>query len=568
MKQIPCLDSDFPEWDWENAVNNVTDDYHIQLAYTAITSGGLTLDFTVAAWNSLVTWLQKVYKTADLDWDSTYGDANSLKMTYADDDRILTAKRWNAIVKNISNEISTVWPWENEPSKLGYTGRRFMQSNDFLYGWYILELVAEINRLIKIGKGEADIVKVVASAPSMTSVDATLTSAIAGLMAYTGNIKVPILADLQGCPGGIMEANTQAITSYHADLEVYRAVLLESTYCEVTKTFAKLQAAQAGEMVYQDSSSTNVYADLLGVPYIGKLATQTIAQSLTYAELMAGMPLHMSGKSISNDTVHAVLSAVLPCLLTGSDILHSQTHAELIPVEPKLLTADSTSRSSLSADLQAYQAGALSSLVDERTQIYARLKAFRAGLLYTMIKSGTTHYADLVSPQAGVMEAIVQCGTRINAKLTGAIAGQMIAKDSSASIEHADLIRIRPVYIESHVVSHSTESVELTLVEPVLLTGTAQESTATSAELAIRPAKQMDAQAKSQSRVNAQMIRRPAKPVAATATSGTLVYAKLTLIKETNWIDPVQTGTNVHIYSAYPHQTGTNIRLGKEKDNG
>ena len=564
MKNVPCLDSDFPLWSWEKHINDETSDLYVQNAYEAITTGGYLYKFKTNVWNSMVLLLQRAYKEGNLTWDDKYGDIDSMEIYLAENDKILTAKRWNAIVHNISKEISTVWPWENEPTKRGYTGRRFMRTNDFLYGWYMEELYSEINRLIQICKGEADLAKLVTHSQSMTSVNANLTGAIAGMMGYAGNIKTLISAQLLGCPGGVITAHEKSSTLRRAILSKAMPGLMRSTCIEKTKTHANLYAAQAGNLLYQDSIKTNCHADLSAIPYVGKFSTNTIAKTLVYANLIGWRPLRITGKLISRDTVHAVLKTALPYLLGAESISESQTQAILQAVEPQHLIAHNQSGSSVKAELQYNNASLLMALTGIETLLHARLRACRSGPMYALIKSGSTHSAELSAAPAVIAEATVQSTSSVSADLIGAAAEQMAASIQSTSCESADLTLATPAHMESLKISQSKEFAELTYAKPVSVTSGTLESTIAHADLEEIPVRCMEGHEKSRSRINAQLVRRPARTVSALEQSGTLCYANLTLYKEGTgaWRDPEQRGNNLRIWNAHPQwQEGTSVHL-------
>lgn len=563
MKNIPCIDSNFLLWSWEERINDETSDLYVQNAYEAITTGGYLYNFNTSVWNSMVLLLQKIYKEGNLTWDNLYGGIDSIRIYFSDDDRILTAQRWNAIVHNISKQISTVWPWENEPAKRGYLGRRFMHANDFLYGWYLEELYSEINRLIKICKGEADLAKLVINSKSKTGIDADFTGAIAGVMGYVGIVKAPISAQLLGCQSGTVAAYKKSHTLYQAALSKILPGLMQVICNEHTKHHANLYAAQAGALLYQDMVKTNFQADLSAVPYVGKLSTGTAANTFVYANLIGWRPLRISSKSISRDKVHSVLIAALPYLLGTKSKSESQAQASLQVVEPKDLTAHILSGCSVKAELQYNKASLLSAPVEVETLLNARLRACRSGTMYALNESGTTDSAELLAPPASTVEAVARSTSGTNADLTSAVAAQMDVSFRSESSESADITLAIPVCMEASERSQSKELAELIYTKPVNVVGVSQESTIIHVDLNKIPIKNLESAEKVKSRTNAQLVRRQVETISVLVQSGTFCYADLTIYKEPGtWRDPEQRGSNLRIWNAHPQwQEGTTVHL-------
>lgn len=123
------------KWSWSNDSGSWNNQYGnasyntLQRAENAIKYGGKTTQFDHVVWNDLVYWIKSLLEGLNY---STSGE-NYILMS--DDDKILTAQKWN----NLKNWYDTV---------IGQIGGTYLPSKnkgDIVYGSLFLDLVDNIN---------------------------------------------------------------------------------------------------------------------------------------------------------------------------------------------------------------------------------------------------------------------------------------------------------------------------------------------------------------------------------------------------------------------------------------
>lgn len=160
IETLPLLSSDWRLWDWSQSNGNATVE-QMAAAYEAIVNQGLCVDFSRLVWNDLVDMTANAIGAAGLAWDSTYGSANDCKISSSLG--VLTASAFNGVAQNIYNFGFVRWRWSMNKDSPGYVGRNefrgyseYKENCDLLCGWYIIELALKLNRMLEVLKDEAD----------------------------------------------------------------------------------------------------------------------------------------------------------------------------------------------------------------------------------------------------------------------------------------------------------------------------------------------------------------------------------------------------------------------------
>lgn len=94
-------------WSWTGS-NGSASAAQTRTAYTAVTVRGPTTDFSYLVWNDLVDKVNETAEAAGSSWSTLYATLSQARMTSSD--KMLTAKRFNALRQNIGSHISTGIP--------------------------------------------------------------------------------------------------------------------------------------------------------------------------------------------------------------------------------------------------------------------------------------------------------------------------------------------------------------------------------------------------------------------------------------------------------------------------
>jgi hypothetical protein len=142
-------------WSW-TVSNGTASASQTKAAYTALTTGGMTYNFSRYVWNDIITKINAVANALGKGWNSEYLSYSGTKMhfLYAP----LSAVMFNSARYN-TNYLT--WTWSYDPDAKGYIGRDDFKGvadvgekdADFVYGAYILELVERLNTVIGIING-------------------------------------------------------------------------------------------------------------------------------------------------------------------------------------------------------------------------------------------------------------------------------------------------------------------------------------------------------------------------------------------------------------------------------
>lgn len=567
MKIIPCIDSDFPLWDWENPVNNVTESSFLKAAHEAITNQGLTTRFYIEVWTSMVEWLKKAYNDGGLNWDNKYGDIESLIIYAYDDDfnedGVLTAKKWNAIVHNISAQIHRNWEWEKNGETPGYIGRKTMVSGDFLYGWYMEELFSGINQLISIMRGTADFSEFLSRSSSLTNINAPLIAPKAGILTYQNSILTSQDAKLYAGKAGLLNSGVIDSSKTHADFRALQTRPFVFSGTEKSSQNAELLSCFAPKLEVHNTSKTKYHADFYANVYVGRMVAKQIIKSNIFADLMPGIPFYPIAYAKEKSKVRAVLAQQKPYYFSSGIKEKSLTYGNIHLSEIDRMNAYANSESNESAVITLMHILGLDSGTISKTEYNAKLSAPRRALLYFMEGSFSKHDADMASLPAERMEAKEKEKTIYDAVVTDLPSMPVTASSVSDSSVSAEAVPIRPVYASGSAKSADSTYGKLISSNPRLMNGTAKEKTSVSAEPVTLQSRVMQHRKSSASKARAEMKRGLAGRIVSEAKIGSLAYADLTFYKEPGaWRDPEQRGSNLRIWNAHPQwQEGTSVHL-------
>ncbi len=563
MKNVPCLDEDFPLWSWEKHINDETSDLYVQNAYEAITTGGYLYKFQTNVWNSMVLLLQKAYKEGNLTWDDKYGDIDSIEIYLAENDKILTAKRWNAIVHNISEQIHRNWEWEKNGETPGYIGRKTMVSGDFLYGWYMEELFSGINQLISIMRGTADFSEFLFQSSSSTNINAPLIALKAGILTYQNSILTNQDAELYAGKAGLLNSRIIDFSKSHADFRALQTRPIVFSGTGKSSQNAELLSCFAPKMEVHNTNKTKYHADFHANVYVGRMVAKQIIKSNIFADLMPGIPFYPIAYSKEKSKVRAVLAQQKPYYFESGIKEKSLTYGNIHLSEIDRMNAYANSESNESAVITLMHILGLDSGTISKTEYNAKLSAPRRALLYFMDGSFSKHDADMASLPVERIEAKAKEKSIYDAVVTDLPSMPVTASSDSDSLVSAEAVPIRPVYASGSAKSADSTYGELISSNPRLMNGTAKEKSSVSAKPVTLQSRVMQHRKSSTSKVRAEMRRGLAGRIISETKINSLAYADLTFYKEPGaWRDPEQRGSNLRIWNAHPQwQEGTSVHL-------
>lgn len=118
-------------WSWKrsNGRSTVT---QVTMAYAVITAQGELSQFSYIVWNDMVDKVSEILKEKNLSWSSKYATLAATIMS--EDDKVLTAARFNSLRFNIGSHYST--------------GINEVQPGDDVFGSYFITLGEKINAWI------------------------------------------------------------------------------------------------------------------------------------------------------------------------------------------------------------------------------------------------------------------------------------------------------------------------------------------------------------------------------------------------------------------------------------
>lgn len=91
-------------WSWTSS-NGSASAAQTRRAYSAVTGGGSLGDFSYLVWNDMADKLMEILEAIGDGWNTTYATYAETKMSSGD--KVLTAKRFNALRQNIGRHVAT-----------------------------------------------------------------------------------------------------------------------------------------------------------------------------------------------------------------------------------------------------------------------------------------------------------------------------------------------------------------------------------------------------------------------------------------------------------------------------
>lgn len=164
-------------WSW-TASNGSATAAQTVAAYNALVNKDMTSGFSYKVWNDLVSKVNEVNRALSRSWKTDYATYAGTRTSRIYDE--LTEERFNSLRFNTNYPW---WKWAFDPASEGYIGRTDVRGvagygdsgADIVYGVYLLELAENLNRVISVINGTAEVEEVRAWLPLLLQPDVELT---------------------------------------------------------------------------------------------------------------------------------------------------------------------------------------------------------------------------------------------------------------------------------------------------------------------------------------------------------------------------------------------------------
>ena len=458
-------------------------------AYEALTSQGQCGDFAQSIWNDIVDKLHGALTEAELVWNNTYGEIDDIKMKSPLD--ILTANRFNAITYNIEQIINTSWKWSVDKITKGYLGR------PRVYGYEQKGKDADI----VYGWYLLELVRVLNVFLSILKNDANF-----GELVYESSI--------QTLDGVDLALITSPAFGYHSSI------------------------------LSNNDSALHPLEKLL-------LEVKGLIESNNSATLLPVESFPVDVKEYSESFENVTLTPKTPELLKGEYIDKSLNSSDLLTRHSGVLDFTNSSKTNYRVDLTGSIPAKLKGEVRSLTKEIVSLNVCIVGALTpTVGHSKTSLNSSLRKGVAGKMDHSYNIETSLDSNI---LIREVAHADSyliSNSLSNVDAYAVKPRYGASENKSFTNDYVDLMSGRPKLTESKNVDLTNSLVNLAAPKAGviQSSVTSSTTSSVNLSVVN--AKGLASYIKSKTKSFAQLTF-KETDWIYPIQTDTDLYIQQIY-----------------
>ena len=460
-----------------------------QRAYEALTSQGQCGDFAQSIWNDIVDKLHGALTEAELVWNNSYGEIDDIKMKSPLD--VLTANRFNAITYNIEQIINTSWKWSVDEATKGYLGR------PRVYGFTQKGKDADI----VYGWYLLELVRVLNVFLSILKNDANF-----GELVYESSIQTLVGDDFDAISSPLFGYNSSILSNNDSTLHPLEKILLE------VKNFIE--------------SNNN--------------ATLFLTESF---------PIDV--KEYSESFEHTTLTQMTPKLLKGEPIDKTLDSSDLLTRHSGVLEFDNFSKTNCEVGLTKLISANLKSEICSLTKEIVKLDACIIGVLEFTNGSKTSLDASLSKFFAAKMNHPYDIKTSLDSNiLTREVAHADSYLLSSSSLNNVDINAVKPKYAMSENKSFVNDYASLMSGRPKLTESHNIDLSNDLVNLSAPKAGIFQSNITSSTTTNVNLSVVSVKGLVSYIKSKTKSFAPLTF-KETDWIYPIQTNTDLYIQQIY-----------------
>lgn len=558
ISKLPALSTTYPLFDWNGSNGDATSE-QTQQAYTAVTTKGLCSDFSRLVWNDMVKLLSGALSAAGLTWDSTYGTiANTLIPEYLGQ---LTAKRFNAMVCNVGQLYYPNWYWVT--SGPGRIGRTYVKGSvdtgnykiaDGVYGKYLLELAEQLNLFLRVLQGDDGVLVRAVYQENLTSPhSANLFDAKAAFLSYQQSINTAIRADLFPGIAGFLQTNTISDTLVHANAQQFPAFFAHVGYISRSDISGDLRAKGVGLLTVNELAETTVDADLETLRS-GRLAVQQAVQSLCSATIVSANWKYMTAEERALSSSVARLARYAAGCFGHQSISTARQEADVQLWRALFIDASDLAVSSHKATVLQFPfiapTAAEKSWTTHNADAHAKRPRKAAGIYLA-----TSESTGAVVPYSPVLAGSYRLSeSQHNAAATDWPGEKLSASDKSASLTEAAVSAEKPVYVTGETRSKTQSQASAVSAKPTWTGAQELMHSLSSAVVNAPKGDKVTAEQRVLSLIAAALKRPAKKGLAAEQKAKSLVYAAISfygVTPEPGWYDPVQTGSDLYIRSAY-----------------
>lgn len=319
--------------------------------------------------------------------------------------------------------------------------------------------------------------------------------------------------------------------------------------------------ANFGELIYQDSIRT--FDDtVLTVPPLPTFSFKDSIVSSGDVVLKPTQSFPLVIETVSKTNEDSVLLPQLPWKLQSKSFGKSYESGELLNRLPSIFEVNITDNSNQSADMLLRIPSFFRSEISSFSEQVTKLNMGVAGLLYsTKNKSKTSLDAKLVKPLAGRMSH-----SYISKSLLDGMAlarrGQPIGSTFISETSYdVNAVAIKPKYANYEGISTTNNNVEVLVGRPRLAEISIIDNTKNSVNLVIPKVVKHEVVFNSQTSDDLALVGRVARKLTTALQSKTSTFASITF-KESDWLLPIQKGTNLYIRQVYSaEQSNTDLHI-------
>lgn len=465
IEQLPLLPSTWAEWDWTKS-NGESTATQMEQGYNALLNQGLCSSFSRFIWNDLVDSVVAVLDTAGLTWDSTYCGASDCKISAALGS--LTSTMFNSVALNVHRFGFIAWKWAMAASTKGYVGRDAFYGYstrkadaDFLYGWYIVELTAKLNRVIQVLKEEADLGEFGSIFKIEPIIDTDLFGAPAGILNYPGIVKsyAPVPLAKAGVIANIVQEYGESHA--HSFLRANDPGLLTTTYRSKSVLNVYAEGLRTGAMNYDVPIETISCTALTPLVFVGYM--RYIMQSRT--EIVATVDISnvrdIAGTLVENSFNFGKLSRALSFPIIASGVGYSRVDGKAVLIESLPVMSTSHSLSFQSASPITLLPSSMMGRTNEYSVQYSTLHRIYPLYIQRSVKAYSKHLGKMNAAETATSTYV---GKSFSDHVGGLVVkgvASMSRACSSSTRDNTSVHRLRPVYADSQVIDNGYSTASL-----------------------------------------------------------------------------------------------------------
>lgn len=572
IETLPLLPATWAEWDWSKSNGNSTI-AQMNQGYNAILNQGYCSSFSRFIWNDLVDSVSSMLSAAGQSWDNTYCGMSECKIH--DPLGVFTAEMFNSVALNIYRFGFVTWKWAVSNLKKGYVGRDAFKgysdsgaAADTLYGWYFLELTDKFNRVIQVLKGQGSLCEFDSSLFMPTDIDTLLFSAAAGVMDYNNQIVSHVKTPLERICVSPLKADEIDFSYQSGALVTQANILLNTKAQSLSDIYAQCFGCRVGAADSNCISQTVSNVRLMPLVFVGYMRYADYIKSNADASLEPFNLSELKVKNTSLSHVYAPLSCALPFLVKAISVSNTNcaantiniksfpicalpfmaTHVFCTPVlkTPNLLSCIAVSQSILDCILDRIYPLYIQRSIGIKSYDFSLVDMLPGSRMTSFTKSSSDNVSDIVCKGMRTFLYSGISNTSREAIINTVLPWYIDSSQTSNTYGDFTINNVLGIYFISVVHSKSKISGSMQIREPL----TVASSTV----------------ARTREKVKTNSVK--AYPLLSSTKSDSHCVAPLELYSDkpvSDWYDPVRTGNNLYIRSAYyqaQHDSGVCLDAG------